>query len=291
MDLINNTYQPYQKEKSETVYINKHSNHSLNILKELPKTINKQITDISCNQDIFDATKSTYEEALSKSGFNEELKYNCKDVKGKTRNKEQRKRRRKIIWFNPPFSLSAKINIGKMFFKMLKKNFPKSNPFSKIFSKNTIKINYSCTRNMKSIISVHNKQILTPKNKQVGCNCRIKNSCPLNNKCLTSQLIYQANVTNNLDDKYKYYVGLAETTFKERYTNQKSLFSNEKRKNSTELSKYIWSLRENNKIPSIKWKIVKIVYSKATSSFCKLCLTEKLLILNALVDNKCHRSS
>ena len=144
---------------------------------------------------------------------------------------------------------------------------------------------------MKSIISIHNKQILTPKNKQVGCNCGIKNSCPLNNKCLTSQLIYQANVTNNLDDKYKYYVGLAETTFKERYTNQKSLFSNEKRKNSTELSKYIWSLRENNKIPSIKWKIVKIVYSKATSSFCKLCLTEKLLILNALVDNKCHRSS
>ena len=240
MDLINNTYQPYQKEKSETVYINKHSNHSLNILKELPKTINKQITDISCNQDIFDATKSTYEEALSKSGFNEELKYNCKDVKGKTRNKGQRKRRRKIIWFNPPFSLSAKINIGKMFFKMLKKNFPKSNPFSKIFSKNTMKINYSCTRNMKSIISIHNKQILTPKNKQVGCNCRIKNSCPLNNKCLTSQLIYQANVTNNLDDEYKYDVEHAETTFKERYTNHKSSFNNEKRKNSTELSNYVY---------------------------------------------------
>ena len=58
-------------------------------------------------------------------------------------------------------------------------------------------------------------------------------------------------------------------------------------KNSTELSKYVWSLRENNKIPPIKWKIVKIVYSKATSSFCKLCLTEKLFILNALGDDKC----
>ena len=53
------------------------------------------------------------------------------------------------------------------------------------------------------------------------------------------------------------------------------------------MSKYVWSLRENNKIPSIKWKIVKIVYSKATSSFCKLCLTEKLFILNALGDDKC----
>ena len=53
------------------------------------------------------------------------------------------------------------------------------------------------------------------------------------------------------------------------------------------MSKPVLSLRENNQMPSIKWKIIKIVYSKATSSFCKLCLTEKLLILNALGDDKC----
>ena len=98
---------------------------------------------------------------------------------------------------------------------MLKKNFPKSNPFSKFFNKNTLNISYSCTRNMKSIISSHNKQILTPKNKQVGCNCRIKNSCPLDNKCLTAPVIYQADVMNNLDNEYKSYLGLEETTFKE----------------------------------------------------------------------------
>ena len=69
---------------------------------------------------------------------------------------------------------------------------------------------------MPSIISSHNKQILTPKNKQVGRNCRVKNSCQLDNKCRTSQLIYQADVTNHLDNEYKYYLGLAETTFKER---------------------------------------------------------------------------
>ena len=140
---------------------------------------------------------------------------------------------------------------------------------------------------MKSIISSHNKQILAPKNKQVGCNCRVKNSCPLDNKCLTSQLIYQSDVTNNLDNEYKYYLGLAETTFKERYSNDKSSFKNENSKNSTELSKYVWSLRKNNKKPSIKWNIVKIVYSKATSSSCKLCLTERLFILNTLGNVNC----
>ena len=125
MDLVNNTYQPYQKRNSETVYINKHSNHPPSISKQLPKAINKQIAEISCNQDIFDTAKSTSKQLLCKSGFNEELKYNNKDSKEQTRNKEKGKRRRKIIWFNPFFPLSVKTNTGKLLFKMLKKNFIK----------------------------------------------------------------------------------------------------------------------------------------------------------------------
>ena len=116
LDLVNNTYQPYRKPNSETVYINKHSNHPPNILQELPKAGNRRITDISCNQGIFDAAKSTYEQALRNSGCSEELKYKNKDGEETTRNEEKRKIRRKIIWFNAPFSLSVKTNIGKLFF-------------------------------------------------------------------------------------------------------------------------------------------------------------------------------
>ena len=32
---------------------------------------------------------------------------------------------------------------------------------------------------------------------------------------------------------------------------------------------------------------MKTIYSKATSDFCKLCLIEKLYILNALGDERC----
>ena len=78
----------------------------------------------------------------------------------------------------------------------------------------------------------------------------MKNSCWLDNKCVISQLYYQADVTNNLDDEC--YVGLAETTFKERYSNYKSLFKNVNSKNITELPKYVCSMKENNKIASIK---------------------------------------
>ena len=77
---------------------------------------------------------------------------------------------------------------------------------------------------MISIISSHNYQILTPKNKQAECNCKVKNSCPLHAKCLTSQLVYQADITNSLDVQFKYYLGLAEITFKERYGNQEKSF-------------------------------------------------------------------
>lgn len=40
--------------------------------------------------------------------------------------------------------------------------------------------------------------------------------------------------------------------------------------------------KKNGKVPSSKWRIVKLVDSKSTLSFCKLCLTEKPFILNTL---------
>ena len=51
----------------------------------------------------------------------------------------------------PPFSFNVKTNVGKLFFKTLRKNFPKINPLSKIFNKNTVKISDSRTRNVNSI--------------------------------------------------------------------------------------------------------------------------------------------
>ena len=45
-DLINNTYRPFRKPNSEPVYIHKQSNHPPSILKELPKSINKRMSDI-----------------------------------------------------------------------------------------------------------------------------------------------------------------------------------------------------------------------------------------------------
>ena len=53
------------------------------------------------------------------------------------------------------------------------------------------------------------------------------------------------------------------------------------------MSKCVWSLINENKTQIINWKILKTIYSKATTDFCKLCLMEKLYILNTLGDERC----
>ena len=99
--------------------------------------------------------------------------------------------------------------------------------------------------------------------------------------------IFNKNTEYN-DNEYKYYLGLAETTFKERHNNHKKSFKNVHYKNNTELSKYIWLLTENGKTPKIKWKIIHIIVrSKIRPNFCKLCLMEKYYILYALGDDNC----
>ena len=75
--------------------------------------------------------------------------------------------------------------------------------------------------NMKQIISNHNKTILNKDNntesKTNNCNCRIKEACPVNQKCQTSSLIYQATVTRHDNNKEESYIGLTDNTFKTRY--------------------------------------------------------------------------
>ena len=141
-------------------------------------------------------------------------------------------------------------------------------------------------KNMDTIISSHNQQILNPTFNSYGCSCRDKDNCPLDGVCLTPNIIYRADVSNNKDSETKFYYGLTETSFKERYRNHKKSLEHERYRYDTELSKYVWELNDQQKSAVIKWSIAKKVNGKVKSDFCKLCLTEKYFILNALGDNK-----
>lgn len=287
LNLTDGTYCPYRKPNNETLYIDANSNHPPTILKHLPAAIGRRISDISYNKDVFDTAKPHYEDALKRSGHNEKLNYTDHSTpasRNTTTPPKRKNRQRKVIWFNPPFSKNVKTNIGKSFLGLIEKHFPQSHRYSKIFNKNTVKVSYSCTDNLDKIIKKHNNKILNPKptSPQNGCNCRKKDNCPMNNNCLSSSLVYNANVTTEEDTTGKNYVGLTEGTFKQRHTQHALSFRNRKYANSTELSKYIWTLKDKKIDYTISWTILATAaaYSNKTKR-CNLCLSEKLHIIRA----------
>ena len=143
--------------------------------------------------------------------------------------------------------------------------------------------------NTKQIIDNHNKRILnssghtnvpadqTKNNKT--CNCQQKNACPLKGNCLQSSVIYQATVTRNDNNTIETYIGLTENDFKTRYRNYTASFQR-RRRNSTELSKHIWTLKDSKIDHFISWRILSSSspYNSA-SKRCNLCLNEKFLII------------
>ena len=181
-----------------------------------------------------------YKEALKKSGFHEKLEHR------KGSNEKKKRWKQKIInsWFNPPYSNNVKSSVGKQFLRLVRRHFPKGHKLNKIFNKNTLKVSYSCMRSMSSILTSHNKKILAENGKQYECNCRNKDECPLENKSLIPRVIHEADVIT-LNTSKKFYIGLFDPPFKERYNNHKRDFRNKCYEKSTELSKYIWSLQES----------------------------------------------
>ena len=63
------TYLPYRKPDNPPVYINNCSNHPPTVLKQLPKSISKRLSDLPSNEKIFEKTKPAYSDALKKVDF------------------------------------------------------------------------------------------------------------------------------------------------------------------------------------------------------------------------------
>ena len=127
---------------------------------------------------------------------------------------------------------------------LLDQKFPKSNKLHAIFNRNTVKVSYSCTQNMSSMIKYHNKKVIKEDAKETkSCNCRVKSECPLNGQCQVTDIIYKCTVLSP-DKPNKVYLGTAAS-------------------------------------PTLVWCIAKKIppYSNISKK-CLLCLHEKLEIIN-----------
>ena len=118
------------------------------------------------------------------------------------RKRKRRNRKRKVIWYNPPYNMQVKTNVGRKFIEILEDSFPNRNPLHKIFNRNSVKISYCTMSNLKSYISQHNKKLLdndkheNPPMGIMNCSCpkNIKDDCPPGGRCLDVNIIYQAEV-------------------------------------------------------------------------------------------------
>ena len=184
---------------------------------------------LSRTKEIFYAEKVVYEEALKKSGHKVKLEYKPPgELKPKKRVKKH------VTWFNPPFSKNVATNIGAKFLQLVDVHFPRGSTLHKVCNRNTLKVSYSTTKNMKKHIASHNPKVLKEHQEQKEaltaarkgqkvqkklCNCRKPEDCPVEGRCLEESLVYDANVHSKYGTKT--YHGLTERSFKQRYTEHK----------------------------------------------------------------------
>ena len=191
----------YTKPSNTQLYIHSKSNDSPVIIKNVPESINKRLSDISSDEEAFNRAAPTYQKALEHSGYNHQLKF--KPPPPKNVSTDQNKRRhRNVTWYNPPYSKNVTTNIGRTFLNILDEEFPENHALHKIFNRNTVKVSYSCMTNIKQTIDGHNKAILKKddphyKTLDNGCNCKSPDKYPLPGICLTKSIVYQATVTTN----------------------------------------------------------------------------------------------
>ena len=100
-------------------YIHVKSSHPPSVVKQLPKMVNKRISDLSCDESAFNNAKVTYELALKYSGYKSEMKFD--------RQQSTRKNRKTA------------------------EKLPKNHIFRKIFNLNTLKLSYSSMANLQSL--------------------------------------------------------------------------------------------------------------------------------------------
>ena len=97
-------------------------------------------------------------------------------------------------------------------------------------------------------------------------------------------MVYRAYVKNLTNDEKKFFLGVTEIPFKECFGNYMRDFKHPKYRNRTELSNYVWELKDAHISPAIEWSIITKVLSKTQLNFCKLCLSTKFYIINSLND-------
>ena len=175
LNLEKGSFRPYIKPGDTPLYVHMKSNHPPSVTKNIPASINRRLSNLSSDEEMFNSVAPIFQKALENAGYKVKLQYKPQQSNN---SKTNRSRKRKIIWWNPPYSSSVKTKVGQQFFKLLEKHFPKEHSLRKILNKNTVKMSYRTTPNVSKIIEAYNARFLNQKKEDPPCNCRLIQMAP-----------------------------------------------------------------------------------------------------------------
>ena len=75
LNLYNGTVSSFRKRNQDLRYVDRGSNHPIQVFKHIPKGIEHRLSNNSSNKDIFERSKQEYEEALKNDGYRIKLEY------------------------------------------------------------------------------------------------------------------------------------------------------------------------------------------------------------------------
>ena len=264
MDLSTGTFKTFAKEGNTLAYVDSRSNHPPSITRNLPKGINRLLSDTNSTQALFETSAPSYQAALDAAGYKHKLSYQPR-VEEEEVGRRRNNRKRRITWFNPPFSQNCTTNIPKVFMSIIAECFPPGHALRSSFNSNTVKVSYRTMQNMAQVLAKHNAKVIAksrpaPPVKE-GCNCQDKPSCPLPGKCQTPGVVYKATVTttdpgnNNQEETY---TGLTGGPFRKRhYGHEHDMKEENEEETGTTLSRHVHSLRRAGSSFTITWDLLE----------------------------------
>ena len=104
LDLNTEKSKPYSKPSHTPLYVHSKSNHPPNIIRNIPESVNRRLSEISSDEAVFNEAATPYQDALHKSGY----KYKLKFKPPQRAPSQSRNRPRKTIWFNLPYNKNVK---------------------------------------------------------------------------------------------------------------------------------------------------------------------------------------
>ena len=288
LDLNSGSFKTFGKEGDTLAYVNKDSNHPPSITRNLPKGINRLLSDTNSSEALFEASAPPYQAALDAAGYKHKLSYQPRAEEEQV-GARRRNRKRRVTWFNPPFSLNCTTNIPKLFMAIIAECFPPGHILRSSFNANTVKVSYRTMTNMAQVLSKHNSKVIA-KNRptptvEEGCNCLDKPACPMPGKCQTQGVVYKATVTptdNTNNTATETYTGLTGGPFRTRhYGHVNDMKEENEEETGTTLSRHVHKLRRAGTNFTITWNLLESRQAgyNPTSKSCRLCLLEKFHIM------------